>query len=175
MPTQFSLHSVAFILRQIPPHEFADDLSGRFVLLSAQEEKPISKIPLDAYAKARIFHNASVTGGYTSSQREAMALGWPVDNFLAGPGRQTPLVVVQRRNRGWGSKGLGGSLVDGVQGSAEGSPVEAGVETPGRGFRGAKAPDAGSRAAYVPGRDSTAKPLTMGGCREGAWRLHPDQ
>ena len=59
----------------------------------------------------------------------------------------------------------------GSRGALKAPLVEAGAETPGRGFRGAKTSDAGSRAAYVPGRDSTANRLTMGGCREGAWRL----
>ena len=48
--------------------------------------------------------------------------------------------------------------------------VEARVETPGRGFRGAKASDAGSRAAHVSGRDSKANTLTRAGSWGGAWR-----
>lgn len=58
------------MLCHVAPHKFAEHLSGGSILGATQGEKPLTKLPLDSYAKSRIFsHARSVPIGYTSSSR----------------------------------------------------------------------------------------------------------
>lgn len=52
-------------------HELAENLGRRTVLFPADLNEALAQLPIDPYAKTRIFHHAgSVANGYTVEQAE---------------------------------------------------------------------------------------------------------